>query len=44
MTRLTCQKMTPARSERIGNSFFTWTAFEKSAKDERIVKYMRRSE
>lgn len=31
--RLACQKTTPAKSERIGDSFVTWTAFEKSAID-----------
>jgi hypothetical protein len=33
--RLACQKRTPAKSERIGESFVTWTAFEKSATDKR---------
>lgn len=33
--RLACQKTTPAKSERIGESFVTWTAFEKSAIDKK---------
>jgi hypothetical protein len=35
MKRLACQKTTPAKSERIGEAFVTWTAFEKSATEER---------
>ena len=35
MKRLACQKTTPAKSERIGESFVTWIAFEKSATDKR---------
>ena len=35
MRRLACQKTTPAKSERIGESFVIWTAFEKSATDKR---------
>ena len=35
MKRLACQKTTPARSERIGESFVTWIAFEKSAANKR---------
>jgi hypothetical protein len=33
--KLACQKTTPAKSERIAESFVTWTAFEKSATKER---------
>lgn len=33
--RLACQKTTPAKSERIGESFVTWTAFEKSATEQK---------
>jgi hypothetical protein len=38
--RLACQKTTPAVSERIGESFVTWTAFEKSATEKKCLKSM----
>jgi hypothetical protein len=42
MKKLACQKTTPAKSELIGESFVTRTAFEKSATDkENVNKCMR---